>query len=569
MGNVPPGGAGALLIGIEILMKLRSLPIRAMLAAGLAVAVIPSYGLGRSNGDNPSQNSNSALPYPGSVVEQIVARVDDQVIDTSDYARAEKDLEQEAKQQNWTPDELAEQKKDLLRNLIDKQLLLAKGKQLGITGEDALVHRLDEIRKQNHLGSMQALQQAVESQGLSWQDFKQQIRQSIITSSVIRQKVTPNIRISPSEVQAYYDQHKSEFKHPEQVQLSEILIPTPNPDDAAQVAKAKSEADSIYQKLKGGADFAKLAKEDSKGPNASKGGDLGTFGKGQLAPVLEKDTFSLKKGQFTEPIQTRQGWIILQATQHEDAGVAPLSQVQDQIMNAVGYAKMQPALRQYLSKLRTEAYIDIRPGYTDTGATPNEIKPTYSAYLPPSAKKKKVVHFRRKRFESKRTLAKRERERKKEGTQKLGKREKIRYGQAPREALPPALNQTDLNNQGGQEAANNAAEAAMSDQNAQIEKPKKVRYSSLAKKRAEKRKVEEKKKKVDTHHPAPVVGQLNEATQKEQESSLGLGGVTKKKKKAHPMRQGPKRRYSNAQEQKDKSQGTTSDSGTGNGSTQQ
>ena len=545
-----------------------------MLAAGLAVAVLPSYGLGRSSGDNPSENSNSALPYPGTVVEQIVARVDDQVIDTSDYARAKKDLDQEAKQEHWTPDQLAEQKKNLLRNLIDKQLLLAKGKQLGISGENALVHRLDQIRKQNHLASMQALQQAVESQGLSWQDFKQQIRQSIITSEVIRQKVTPNIRISPSEVQAYYDQHKSEYKHPEQVQLSEILIPTPNPDDAAQVAKAKSEADSIYQKLKGGADFAKLAKTDSKGPNASQGGDLGTFGKGQLAPVLEKDTFSLKKGQFTEPIQTRQGWIILEVTKHEDAGVAPLNQVQNQIMDEIGYAKMQPALRQYLSKLRTEAYIDIRPGYTDTGATPNEVKPTYSAYLPPSEKKKKVVHFRRKRFESKRTLAKRERERKKEGTQKLGKREKIRYGQAPREALPPALNQTDLNNQGGQVAANNAAEAAMNDQNAQIEKPKKVRYSSLAKKRAEKRKAEEKKKKVDTHHPAPVVGQLNEATQKEQERSLGLGGVTKKKKKAHPMRQGPKRRYSKVQEKKDQQQkqgasSTGSDSGTGNGSTQQ
>ena len=115
----------------------------------------------------------------------------------------------------------------------------------------------------------------------------------------------------------------------------------------------------------------------------------------------------------------------------------------------------------------------------------------------------------------------------------------------------------------------------MSDQNSKIERPKKVRYSSLAKKRAAKRKVEKRQeKKVDSHHPAPVVGQLNEATQKEQESSLGLGGVTKKEKKARPMRQGPKRRYSNVQEKKDQkkkqeSSGANSDSGTGSGSTQQ
>ena len=550
-----------------------------MLAAGLVIAVMPSYGLGRSSRDNPKgdntsqQNQANPLPYPGQIVEQIVARVDDRVIDTSDYARSKKDLDQEAKQQNWSPAQLAEQKKDLLRNLIDKQLLLAKGKQLGITGGDQLVHRLDQIRKQNHLKSMQALQQAVESQGLSWQDFKQQIRQSIITSEVIRQKVTPNIRISPMEVKAYYDQHKSEFQHPEQIKLSEILIPTPNPDNAAEVAQAKAKADGIEKQLKGGADFAKLAKAESKGPRASQGGDLGVFEKGQLAPVLEKDTFSLKAGQYTKPIQTRQGWIILKVAQHQDAGVAPMSQVQDQIMNAIGYSKMQPALRKYLSKLRQEAYIDIRPGYTDTGATANEIKPTYSAYLPPKEKVKKKVHYRRKRFESKRALAKRKKRMAKEGTEKLGKREKIRYGQAPREALPPALNQTDLNSNNGQMAASNVPQANAGEQTTVIKKPKKVRYSSLARKRGRERE-KNKKKKVDTHHPVPVVGKRNKATQDVQQSSLGLGGVTKKKK-AHPMRQGPKRRYSNVQEKKDKDQqkqgssGATSDSGTGSSSTQQ
>lgn len=575
------GWSGRVPIGIEIVMKLGSRPFCALLAASLAVAVIPTYGLGRrdrsATTSQQGQGLSSSLPYPGSVVEEIVARVDDQVIDTSDYARAEKDLEQEAKQQNWTPDELAEQKKDLLRNLIDKQLLLAKGKQLGITGEDALIHQLDEIRKQHQMKSMQDLQQAVEAQGLSWQDFKQQIRQQIISSDVIRQKVTPNIRISPAEVQAYYDAHKSDFKHPEQIKLSEILIPTPNPDDAAQVAQAKQQAEGIYQQLKSGAEFAKLAKADSKGPRASEGGTLGTFKRGQLAPELERDTFSLKSGQFTAPIQTRQGWIILEVTKHEAAGVAPLGEVQDGIMQAIGMTKMQPALRAYLTKLRTEAYIDIRPGYTDTGATSNEIKPTYSAYLPPSEKKKKVVHFRRKRFESKRTLAKRERERRKEGTEKLGKREKIRYGQAPREALPPALNQTDLNNQGGQVAANNAAEAAMSDQGTEIRKPKKIRYSSLARKRAEKRKAEKKAevKKPNPHFPAPVVGKLAQATQKVQESSLGLGGVSKKEKKAHPMRKGPKRRYTNVQEKKEKqekkeaAESAASGSGTGSSNTLQ
>jgi len=543
---------------------LRSFPFRALMAAALALAVMPLHGQSASNssGDASSQQSNG-LPYPGKVVEQIVARVDDQVIDTSDYQRAMQDLEQQAREQNMSQAELDREKKNLLRNLIDQQLLLAKGKQLGITGEDQLIQRLDQIRKQNHLDSMSALQQAVEAQGLSWQDFKQQIRNNIITQEVIRQKVAPTIRISPQEVQQYYDRHKKEFDRPEEVRLSEILIPTPNPDDAAQVAAAKKKADAIEAKLKAGADFAALAKSSSSGPTAAEGGDLGDFQKGQLAPELEQATFSLKPGQFTEPIQTKQGWIILKVTHHQDAGIAPLDQVETQIENEIGYQKMQPALRAYLTKLRNESYIDIRPGYVDSGATPNEMKPIYSAYVPPSGKKKKK-HITRVRYDAyhrgrrfskhKKTAAevasagaagskmsrkeRRKLQRERAGIQKPGKREKIRYGQAPRENLPPVLGQP------AQAAETPSGEEvnAQSMQTADASKAAKQRFGS--KQNAQRKKV----KKVDDHHPAPVVGKAAEATLQEQESSLGLGGVTpKKKKKAHPMRQGPKRRYSKVQ----------------------
>lgn len=549
------------------MMMLRSFPFRTLMVATLAIAVMPLHGQSTNKqGDASSQQANG-LPYPGTVVEQIVARVDDQVIDTSDYERAEQDLKQQAQQQNMSQAELDREKKDLLRNLIDQQLLLAKGKQLGITGEDQLVERLDAIRKQNHLDSMTALQQAVESQGLSWQDFKQQIRNNIITQTVIRQKVAPTIRISPDEIQKYYDQHKKEFDRPEEVRLSEILIPTPNPDDAAQVAEAKKKADGIEAQLKAGGDFAKLAKSDSTGPTAPQGGDLGDFQKGQLAPELENATFPLKKGQFTEPIQTKQGWIILEVTHHQDAGLAPMNQVETQIENAVGYNKMQPALRAYLTKLRNESYIDIRPGYTDAGATPNEMKPIYSAYVPPSGKKKKA-HMTRVRYDayhrgrhyrvkkkakteeasaqtSTKESRKLRRERRKEraGIQKPGKKEKIRFGQAPRENLPPALGQQPEGADTG-----NGAEA-----NADATQP--AATGNAAKKRFGSKSNEHRAKKVDDHHPAAVVGTAAEATMKEQQSSLGLEGNTdKKKKKTHPLRGGPKRRYSKVQLKKDQEQ---------------
>lgn len=545
---------------------LRSLPLRALMAASLVIAVMPLYGQSVNTSSQTSQQA-SGLPYAGQVVEQIVARVDDQVIDTSDYNRALSDLEQQAHQQNWSDAQLAEQKRDLLRNLIDKQLLLARGKQLGITGDDALIHRLDQIRIQNHLASMQALQQAVEAQGLSWQDFKEQIRQNLVTEAVIRQEVAPTIRISQPEVQQYYHEHQAEFKRPEEVRLSEILIATPNPDSAAQVAQAKTQADAIEAQLKSGGDFAALAKKSSSGPTAAQGGDLGSFGKGQLAPELEQATFSLKPGQFTAPIRTRQGWIILKVIGHQDAGLAPLSDVEMQIENAIGYQKMQPALRAYLEKQRNQSFIDIRPGYSDTGATLNEMKPIYSAYLPPSGKVKHK-HESRVRYEAyhrgRHSGHKQTEERAEEYTErghhhrkhrdkpynaKPGRKEKIRFGHAPRENLPPVMGSESDQVQQGAEAATSNGEEVNTQAPVEAESTKKEPRGRLDSAENLHR---AKKVKIDNHHPAPVVGQAAEATLEEQQSSLGLGGNTPTKvKKEHVKYHGPKSRFSKEQLQKD------------------
>ncbi|HEY2015870.1 MAG TPA: SurA N-terminal domain-containing protein, partial [Bryobacteraceae bacterium] len=134
-------------------MTLRFTPNRfaltcAALAASLAAATFqPAFA------QSPKQNAQpaDAAPYQGAVVEDIVARVNDQVISRSDYERAEQDLENQAHQQQWTQQQLYEQKHEMLRDLIDRQLLLSKGKELDITGETELVKRLDDMRKQYNL----------------------------------------------------------------------------------------------------------------------------------------------------------------------------------------------------------------------------------------------------------------------------------------------------------------------------------------------------------------------------------------------------------------------------------
>jgi peptidyl-prolyl cis-trans isomerase SurA len=312
------------------------------------------------------------------VVEEIIARVNNQIITRTDYEREQQQLKDEAQQQdpNNAAKVVAEGQKDVLRGLIDRELLLEKGKDLDISADTELIKRLDEMRKQMKLDTMEDLEKAATAQGVSFEDFKQNMRTEIITQQVIQREVGARINISKDEERAFYEQHKSELARPEQVKLSEILVSTEQAgDDPAKIAAAQAKADDILKQIKAGAKFEDIAKKESQGPSAAQGGDLGFFERGKLAKQLEDLTFGMKKDEVSDVIRTKQGFVILKVTEHQSAGIPPFEQIEPRIQEAVYMQRLQPALRQYLKKLREEAFIDIRPGYVDTGASPNESKP--------------------------------------------------------------------------------------------------------------------------------------------------------------------------------------------------
>ena len=312
------------------------------------------------------------------VVEEIIARVNNQIITRSDYEREEQQMKDEAQQQDPARAEqiIAEQQKDVLRGLIDRELLLEKAKDLDISAETELVKRLDDMRKQMHLDSMEDLQKAAEAQGVSYEDFKENLRTEILTQQVIQREVGSHINISPEEERKFYEDHKAEFSHPERIRLSEILISTDKAGNDQQKLDAdKAQADDLLKQIKAGAGFDAVAKKYSEGPAAAQGGDLGYFERGKLAKELEDLTFGMKKDDVSNVIRTKQGFVILKVTEHQQAGVPSFNDIEPRIQEAVYMQKLQPALREYLKKLREDAYIDIRTGYVDTGASPNETKP--------------------------------------------------------------------------------------------------------------------------------------------------------------------------------------------------
>jgi peptidyl-prolyl cis-trans isomerase SurA len=344
--------------------------------------------------------ASPALAQQDTVVEEIVARVNNSIITRADLRKNRDQTAQDAKDQNVTQKVVEEREANSLRDLIDQQLLVQKAADLGITADADLVKRLDDLRKEMKAGSMEELQKMAEGQGVSWEDFKQNTKNGILTQKVIGSEVGSHIQVTRDEAQKFYDEHKSDIAQPERVRLSEILIannpgaPKPEPGKQTQietptpeqVAAAEAKADEVYKQLKAGAKFDELARKDSNGSTADQGGDLGYFKRKDLAKELEDKSFALKAGEFTEPIRTRQGFIILRVNDHIEAGIPPLERVRDQIQEQLYSQKIQPALREYLTKLREEAYIDIKPGYTDTGASPNQTKLIYTSDAGPKTK---------------------------------------------------------------------------------------------------------------------------------------------------------------------------------------
>ncbi|QHN05563.1 peptidylprolyl isomerase [Granulicella sp. WH15] len=385
------------------LMAALAVPVSALVAGSAAAQVVQAPRYQSSQSVNAPTQQLKMPPLPpaitpgGTVVEDVVARVNDQIINRSDLERSQQQLEMELAQQNASPSEAANRQRDMLRDMIDQQLLISRGKELGINADAEVIRRLDEIRKQNKMDSMEQLEAAAKQQGVSFEDFKAQIRNSVVTQQVVRDEVGRRLQMTQAQEQAYYDQHKSEFSQPEQIRLSEILVPLPADAAPDAVAQAQAKANDIKSKITAGGKFDELAKQYSGGPTAAQGGELGLFKRGALAKVLEDQTFDLKAGESTQPIRTRQGFVILNVTEHQAAGVAPLKEVEQQVQEAMYMQQMQPALRAYLTKLREEAYIDIKPGFVDSGASPKETKPIFTSYAPPTPKKKKVTE--KKRFE--------------------------------------------------------------------------------------------------------------------------------------------------------------------------
>jgi parvulin-like peptidyl-prolyl isomerase len=210
-----------------------------------------------------------------------------------------------------------------------------------------------------------------EKSGQSFEDFRDEMKKSLLTQRVIRQEVSEKIPIKHEEIEKYYNEHKSEFVREERLYLREILVSTEN-KDAAGIAAADKKAKDLVARARRGERFAEMARDNSDAVSAKDMGSLPPFKKGYLASNLEDTVWNQPKGYITDPIQTPNGFLILRVEEHQKAGQAELSEVENEVMDKLFQPRMEPAVREYLTKLRQEAFLQIKAGYIDSGAAPGK-----------------------------------------------------------------------------------------------------------------------------------------------------------------------------------------------------
>lgn len=307
----------------------------------------------------------------GKVVEEIIARVNNEIITKSELEKARRAAEEDATQEcngRCTPEQLQaateDRRKNALRDLIDQSLLVQRGKDMGISVETDVIKKLDAIRIQNKLASMEELEKAVSSQGMNWEDFKSNIRNGALTQAVIGREVGSHLSIGHEEVDKYYNEHKKEFIRPEQVALRSIEVNTQG-KTAEEIPELRKKAETTLKRIQDGEDFGEMAKRFSDGSTAKQGGYLGVYKRGELAKELEDKVFAMKKNRVTDIMDTKQGFLIMQVLEHYDEGEQPLAKVETEIMDRLYSERMEPAYREYLKTLREQSYVVVKPGYQD------------------------------------------------------------------------------------------------------------------------------------------------------------------------------------------------------------
>ncbi|MDX2179490.1 MAG: peptidyl-prolyl cis-trans isomerase [Bryobacteraceae bacterium] len=307
------------------------------------------------------------------VLEQIIAKVNGDIITSSEIDRSRKQLRDDLQQRGVKGPQLEtalkEREKDFFRDRIDQLLLVQKGKELNVNVDAQLSKYIADLMRQLKIADQEVLARNIREQtGMTYEDWKNEAKNSMLTQRVVGQEVQSKINIRDEDKRKYYEEHKNEFVREERVFLREIFLKTDGKNDAIVEKKAKD----LVARAKKGERFGDLARDNSDSDTAQQYGELGGFKKEEMDPALFDQLYQGGRNYVTDPLKRPNGFVIFKVEEIHKPGQAPFEEVENEVMERLFMPKMQPAVREYLTKLRQEAFLEIRDGYLDSGAAPGK-----------------------------------------------------------------------------------------------------------------------------------------------------------------------------------------------------
>lgn len=249
--------------------------------------------------------------------------------------------------------------KKVLNILIDNKLAESKAKELGIkvseSDIDNEIKRIEEAQGITHEQFLNMLK----AHGLTYQEYREQIRKSLQRMQIMEFEVRQRIVISDKKIKQYYEEHKDEFRKAAKVRIASIFLKVDDPENAYEVQDVIRRAQVIMSRIEAGQDFSELAEEFSEGPEADNGGDLGYFTLDELDPQLREIIENMKVGEVKGPIIRPFGIQIIKLLDRQKAGVKPLEEVRDQIHRILYKKELEKRYSVWINELKKKAYIKI------------------------------------------------------------------------------------------------------------------------------------------------------------------------------------------------------------------
>jgi peptidyl-prolyl cis-trans isomerase SurA len=307
------------------------------------------------------------ITVPGKLLNAVAAIVNDEIITLYEVNHEAQPLIREGeKKGSMNDDERKRIRRAALDGLVEKKLVEQKIKELNIKiGDDEINQAIDDVKRQNNL-DQEGLVKALASQGLSYDQYKSQLREQLERLRLVSMEVRSRIQVGESEVRAYYNENLATYSEEETFRARHIFFKTNEKSPAEEIKRTMNTALMVLAEAKSGKDFAELARTYSEDPAAKKdGGDLGSFRKGDMQPELEQAILGMKQGEVSELVYTPLGFHLIKLEARTPGTPKPLESVKSEIEETIYRKKSEERFKKWATEMRGKASIELKelPGY--------------------------------------------------------------------------------------------------------------------------------------------------------------------------------------------------------------